>query len=178
MTRRPAAALAISVMLAACGGSPAASDPAVLAVDHAGFQLRVPDGWTAESTNNSEGQLQTVAFISNTPLELRCNGEGASRQCREPRSLKEGMLLVTWLAAFCPGCTPPAGEPIVVGGREASLVAGSTICGPLEPTDDETYFVAVTPQRLDAIVVCKRNAPADADAELREMLEHVEWRTP
>jgi hypothetical protein len=166
-----------AVLLAACGGEQA-SEPPKLAVDYAGFRLTVPDGWSAEATNNSEGQLQTVAFLSNLPLELRCTGEGASRHCREPTSLAEGSLLVTWLAGFCPACRPPVGEPIVVGGREASLVDGSTICEPLEPTDDETYFVAVTPQRLDAIVVCKHDPPAEADAALRDMLEHVEWSTP
>ena len=177
MRGRWALALVTAVMLAACGGAEA-SDPALLAVDYAGFKVRVPDGWSAEATNNSEGQLQTVAFISNLPLDLRCRGEGASRHCREPVVLAEGSLLVTWLAGFCPTCILPDGDAIVVGGREASLVDGSTICAPLEPTDDETYFVAVTPQRLDAIIVCKRDAPAEADAALRDMLEHVEWSTP
>jgi hypothetical protein len=177
MRRRWALATMAAMMLGACGG-PQASDPAMLSVDYAGFRLRVPDGWSAEATNNSEGQLQTVAFISNLPLDLRCRGQAAKRSCSRPTSLEEGSLLITWLAGFCPACSPPPGEPIVVGGREASLVDGSTICEPLEPTDDETYFVVVTPQRLDAIVVCKRDAPAEADATLRDMLEHVEWRTP
>ena len=89
-------------------------------------------------------------------------------------------MLVTWFAAFCAGsaCTPPVGQPLLVGGREASLVSGSTVCASLEPTEDETYFVAVTPQRLDAIVVCQRDAPEAADGALRDMLEHVDWRTP
>jgi hypothetical protein len=168
-----------AMVLAGCGGSQG-SEPAQLAIDHAGLQLTVPDGWSAEATNNIQGQLQTVAFLSNLPLGLKCSGEGAARHCRVPQKLKAGSMLVTWLAAFCAGtsCTPPTGEPFLVGGREASLVSESTFCEPLEPTDDETFFVAVTPQRLDAIVVCERDAPDAAGAALRQMLEHVEWRTP
>jgi hypothetical protein len=173
------ASILAAALLAACGGS-AATDPAVVSIDHAGFRLTVPEGWSAEPTNNIEGQLQTVAYLSNLPLRLRCSGSGAERHCREPKALAEGSLLVTWLAAFCAGssCTPPVGQPLLVGGREASLVSGSTVCASLEPTEDETYFVAVTPQRLDAIVVCKRDAPETADGALRDMLEHVDWRTP
>ena len=152
----------------------------MLSIEHAGFRLTMPDGWSAEPVNNVEGQLQTVAYLSNVPLDLECTGSGSARHCREPQELAEGSLLVTWLAAFCAGssCVPPPGQPILVGGREASLVHGSVVCAELEPTDEETYFVAVTPQRLDAIVVCKHDAPAEAEATLRDMLEHVDWRTP
>jgi len=173
------ASVLAAAVLVGCGG-PAGPAPDVLSIEHAGFQLTVPEGWSAEPANNIEGQLQTVAFLSNLPLDLECTGTGAQRHCREPQELAEGSMLVTWLAAFCAGssCTPPVGQPLLVGGREASLVSGSTVCASLEPTDDETYFVAVTPQRLDAIVVCKRDAPESADGALRDMLEHVDWRTP
>jgi hypothetical protein len=173
------AALLSAALLVACGG-PAAADPAVVSIEHAGFRLTVPEGWSVEPTNNIEGQLQTVAFLSNLPLDLTCSGSGAERHCREPQALAEGSMLVTWLAAFCAGitCTPPVGQPLLVGGREASLVSGSTVCASLEPTEDETHFVAVTPQRLDAIVVCKRDAPDSADGALRDLLEHVSWQTP
>lgn len=168
-----------TVLLIGCGG-PTASQATVLTIEHAGFRLTVPDGWSAQPANNLEGQLQTVAFLSNLPLDLQCTGTGAEQHCREPQELVEGSLLVTWLAAFCAGtsCTPPPGQPLLVGGREASLVRGSTVCAELEPTDEQTYFVAVSPQRLDAIVVCKRDAPESADRALRDMLEHVDWQTP
>ena len=179
---RPSPALAsvlVAALLIGCGGS-GGSAPELLRIEHAGFRLTLPDGWSAEPVNNIEGQLQTVAFLSNLPLDLECNGTGADRHCREPQELTEGSLLVTWLAAFCAGssCVPPPGQPILIGGREASLVSGSAVCAELEPTAEQTYFVAVTPQRLDAIVVCKRDAPESADTALRDMLEHVDWRTP
>jgi hypothetical protein len=176
---RHAGLLALAViLLAACGAPTDEPEPTILTVEHAGFRLTVPDGWSAEPTNNIAGQLQTVAFLSNLPLDLKCRGLGTTRECREPRSLEEGSLLVTWLASFCVSCSPPTGQPFLVGSREASLVSDSTLCQGLEPTDEETYFVVVTPQRLDAIVVCKRDAPDTADAALRAMLEHVEWSTP
>ena len=179
---RPSAWLAsvlTAALLIGCGG-PTASQATVLAIEHAGFRLTIPDGWSAQPANNLEGQLQIVAFLSNLPLDLQCTGTGAEQHCREPQELAEGSLIVTWFAAFCAGssCTPPPGQPLLVGGREASLVSGSMVCAELEPTDEETYFVAVSPQRLDAIVVCKRDAPESADGALHDLLEHVDWQTP
>jgi hypothetical protein len=172
--------LASAALLGACGGPPAEEATTTLTVEHAGFRLTVPDGWSAEATNNVEGPLQIVAYLSSLPLELECTGEGMTRHCRTPSSLADGSLLVTWLATFCAGssCTPPAGQPILVGGREASLVSDAVVCERFKPTEAETYFVAVTPQRLDAIAVCKRDAPDSADAALRDMLEHIDWLAP
>jgi hypothetical protein len=175
-----AALVLVATLVAACGATNSENQPTVLTVDHAGFQLTVPDGWSAQAANNIVGPLQTVAFLSSVDLDMKCTGSGTGRHCRVPRAIDDGSMLVTWLAAFCAGtsCTPPAGQPILVGGREASLVNDTDLCQPLEPTKEETFFVAVSPQRLDAIVVCERDAPAAAETALREMLEHVEWRTP
>jgi hypothetical protein len=172
--------LAITLLvLAGCSG-PDATRPAVLAVDHAGFRLPLPQGWYAETTNDAAGQVRVVALISNTPLAIDCVGSGAARHCSQPTTLADGTLLIWWLAAFCAGvhCTPPEGDALLVGGREASRLAGAAACDDLEATSSETYFVAVSPQRLDAIMVCQRDAPASARAELADMLEHVDWRTP
>jgi hypothetical protein len=169
----------VAMVLAGCGAG-SVNDGAVLSVDHAGFRVPVPDGWYAETTNDVAGQLRVVAFLSNEPLGLDCTGAGADRHCSHPTTLAEGTLVAWWFAASCAGvgCTPPEGEPLLVGGREASRISGSAICDDLGATSNVTYIVAVSPQRLDAIMVCGRNAPASASNELADLLEHVDWRTP
>jgi hypothetical protein len=167
------------VVLAGCGGAQL-TGAAVLAVEHAGFRVPLPDGWYAETTNEAAGQLRVVAFLSNEPLGVDCTGSGEARRCSHPATLGEGGVLAWWFAAFCAGvdCTPPEGDALLVGGREASRRAGSTVCNRLDATSGETYVVAVSPQRLDAIMVCERDAPASAREELADLLEHVDWRTP
>jgi hypothetical protein len=175
--KMPAAALAM-VVLAGCGG--AQGTGAVLAVEHAGFRVPVPDGWYAETTNDPVGQLRVVAFLSNEPMAVDCTGSGAARHCSHPATVVEGGLLAWWFAGTCAGvdCTPPEGDAVLVGGRAASRISGSAICEDLDATSGETYVVAVSPQRLDAIMVCQRGAPASAREQLTDMLEHVDWRTP
>jgi hypothetical protein len=177
--RTRAALATIVILLAGCGGQRGTGE-AVLVVEQAGFRVPMPDGWYAETTNEAAGQLRVVAFLSNEPLALDCSGAGAARRCNHPTTLVEGSLLAWWFAASCAGvdCTPPEGEAMLVGGREASRIAGTAICDELDATTGETYVVAVSPQRLDAIMVCGRNAPASALDELADILEHVDWRTP
>jgi hypothetical protein len=167
------------ILLAGCGGA-RVTGAGVLVVEHAGFRVPVPEGWYAETTDDAAGQLRVVAFLSNEPLALDCTGAGVTRRCSHPATLVEGSVLAWWFAALCAGldCTPPAGEPLLVGGREASRISGSAICDDLDATSGETYVVAVSPQRLDAIMVCGRNAPASAVDELADILQHVDWRTP
>jgi hypothetical protein len=169
----------VAMLLAGCGGA-RVTGGTVLVVEQAGFRVPLPDGWFAETTNDAAGQLRVVAFLSNEPLALECTGAGAARRCSHPAMLAEGSVLAWWFAASCAGtdCTPPEGEPLLVGGREASRISGSAICDDLDATSGETYVVAVSPQRLDAIVVCGRNAPPSALDELADTLEHVDWRTP
>jgi hypothetical protein len=170
----------VAALVGGCNAGNSGTEATVLTIDHAGFRLTVPDGWSAQATNNVEGPLQTVAFLSSVPLEIKCSGSGTSRHCREPRTIADGSLLVTWLAAYCAGtsCVPPPGQPLLIGGREASLVSDAQFCELYKPTKAEIYFVAVSPQRLDAVVVCEHDAPEAAEAALRQMLEHIEWRTP
>jgi hypothetical protein len=174
----PALAAAL-VVLSGCFG-PELSGAEVVTVEPAGFRLPLPQGWYAETTNDVAGQLRVAAFISNQPLGIDCLGSGTERHCTQPATLAEGGLLIWWLATFCAGvdCRPPTGDALLVGGREASRISGAPVCNDLEITSSETYIVAVSPQRLDAIMVCQRNAPASDRDELADMLEHVDWRTP
>jgi len=51
-------------------------------------------------------------------------------------------------------------------------------CGQIGQTDASAYLVSVSPQRLDTIVVCSRDASTATLRTLRAFLDAVEWRTP
>jgi len=65
-----------------------------------------------------------------------------------------------------------------VGDRQAAAVAAGSVCGTIGETESTAYVVSVSPQRLDALVICAR-APSDATrAALAELLAGIDWRTP
>jgi hypothetical protein len=167
-----------ALLLAAC------SQPSgnVLVAEGGGFRVPVPDGWDARATDPGEwADHRTVAILATQSLDPQCALAGSAGDCTTPlASLAEGELLVWWQSATCAGagCDPPDGERLPVGGRQASRVGGSHLCDSLGATHEEAYFVTVTPQRLDAIVVCDRRADEATLAQLADLLEHVTWRTP
>jgi hypothetical protein len=175
---RAAAAAALGLLLLGCG-PPTAN---VLELDRAGFRVTVPPDWDARGTDRSEwADGRTVALIASQPLEPQCRTSGSAQTCTAPvAALNEGGLLVWWLSENCAGagCEPPDGERLLVGGRPATRISGSHLCDALGVTSERAYLVTVTPQRLDAIVVCERNASEATQAQLRNLLEHVSWRTP
>jgi hypothetical protein len=175
---RAAIALVVAFMLVGC------SQPTgnVLEVGRAGFRVAVPPGWDARGTDRTEwADGRTVALFASQPLDPQCQTSGSAQTCTAPvASLIDGGLLVWWLSENCAGagCEPPDGERLLVGGRPAIRIDGSQLCDRLGATSERAYLVTVTPQRLDAIVVCERNASEATQAQLRDMLEHVSWRTP
>jgi hypothetical protein len=175
---RAATILALALLVAACSQPPGN----VLEVGRAGFRVTVPPGWDARGTDRGEwADGRTVALLANQPLDPQCRTSGSAQSCSAPlASLGEGALLVWWLSENCAGirCEPPDGERLLVGGRPATRIGGSHLCASLGATSERAYLVTVSPQRLDAIVVCERNASEATQAELRDMLEHVSWRTP
>jgi hypothetical protein len=177
----PAVVFLAIVVLGACG-APRQTDTEVLVADGVGFRVQIPDGWYAATVDATAWRGgQTLAFISSQPLPPECATDAAGRVCSAPMEvLDRGELLIWWLTARCAGvsCEPPDGERLLVGGRAASQVLGTGHCDELGATAETAYVVAVSPQRLDTIVVCQRDAPASAQAELRDLLDQVDWRTP
>ncbi|HET7520461.1 MAG TPA: hypothetical protein VFK61_02860 [Candidatus Limnocylindria bacterium] len=175
MSRRWLAAL---LVLAGC--LPAQSGPPLNVAD-GGFRLHVPEAWHAEVTDRALWPRGlTVVLVSTHPIEPVCE-PNANPPCVAPaRGLQDGQLLVWWRSAACAGaaCQPPEGAPLLVGGRAATRVEDISACAGLGATHGEAYFVTVSPQRLDGIVVCERDASEDARGAMRAMLETVEWRTP
>jgi hypothetical protein len=176
---RAAAALAVVALLAAC------SQPSgnVLAADRGGFRVAVPAGWEGRATEPADWlDHRTVAILASQPLDPQCvAGASGAGQCTAPlRMLNAGSMLVWWLSENCAGgsCALPDGEPLLVGGRQATQVGGSHLCDALGATSETAYVVVVTPQRLEAIVVCGRDPGDERTAQVRDLLEHVSWRVP
>lgn len=149
--------------------------------DGSGFRVRVPPGWRAEATEPGAWRGgQTIALISTQALDPQCDGPGVSN-CRTPvAALDEGSQLVWWVTANCAGaaCELPDGERLLIGGREARRMVSTGLCDELGATSEVAYVVAVSPQRLDAIVTCDNHAPASVQTQLRSLIDSVDWRTP
>ena len=165
--------------LTAC--APANEPNGTAAFDGNGFRLRVPDGWQALATDPGSWRGgQTIAFISNQALDPQCDGPGVGN-CHAPvEALDAGSQLVWWITTTCAGatCELPDGERLLVGGREARRIGDTDLCEPLGATAEVAYVVAVSPQRLDAIVACDNDADASVQAQLQSLIDSVEWRTP
>jgi hypothetical protein len=177
---RVAAGLCLAlVAVTACG--PAADAGNGSAFDGDGFRVRVPDGWHALATDPGSWRGgQTIALFSNQPLDPQCDGPGVSN-CRAPvEALDSGSQLVWWITATCAGasCELPDGERLLVGGREARRIGDTDLCAALEASSEVAYVVAVSPQRLDAIVACDNDAATSVQAQLRSLIDSVDWRTP
>jgi hypothetical protein len=174
--------VAISLWLIACGGSLPSGDR-TLSVDEAGFRLEVPAGWHAAAADRERWPgRQTVAYLSNQPMAPACSDDPAEPICTAPvETLRDGGLLMWWLTTTCagPACDPTGDDRLLIGGRPAvRAVDAYDFCDGLGATIEEDYLVAVSPQRVDLIVVCQRDADTGAVAQVHEVLERVDWRTP
>ena len=121
-----------------------------------------------------------AALISTQNLDPQCDGPGV-RNCRSPvAALADGSQLVWWVTTTCAGaaCELPDGERLLIGGREARRIERTGLCDGLGATSESAYVVTVSPQRLDAIVACDKDAPASVQAELQSLIDSVDWRTP
>jgi len=150
--------------------------------DADGLRFTVPSGWELRaSTMSPLGDSRRLFYLATQRLRDDCTGGATAQTCLLPvDELARGGVLVWWQATNCagPACSLPDGELTQVGGRPAVIVATAQGCGAIGQTDATTYLVSVSPQRLDAVVVCSRDATAAAREALRSLLDAVEWRTP
>ena len=148
-----AVACLMALVMAGCAATGDGAHGTTLEGD--GFRVRVPDGWQALAVDPDDWRGgQTIALISTQALDPQCDGPGVSN-CRTPvESLEDGSQLVWWVTTTCAGaaCELPDGEPLLIGGREARRIEDTGLCDDLAATAEAAYVVAVSPQRLDAIV--------------------------
>jgi len=177
---RPAgAALVLAAWLTAC--STGAPGPSGIRFEGDGMRFVAPPGWDVRTSIMVEdGPGSRVAYLANQPLHDDCTGD--PQVCPGPvDELRDDGILLIWLTTHCagPACVPPDGTPTTVGRRIASIadVPGSA-CPQVGQTEEAVYVVAVSPQRLDTIVVCARSPSVGTRATLRAFLDAVDWRTP
>jgi hypothetical protein len=181
MRARPAIALVALVLLVGCT-APAASGSGPAQWDADGVRFSIPDGWEVRaSTMKPVGDSRRLLYLATQPLRDDCSGSAGVQTCGLPiDQLLPGGVLLGWHTTTCagPACSLPDGDLTQVGGRAAVIVPAADGCGTIGQTAASAYLVSVSPQRLDAIVVCSRGATAAMLASLRAFLDGVEWRTP
>lgn len=180
---RLAAALigGLAIALSACA-APTSSGGGLERWDRDGVRFDVPAGWELlASTAATSGGSRRLLYLATQSMRNDCHTGADAQTCSLPiDQLEPGGILVWWHTTACagPACALPDGGLTQVGGRAATSVPPSDGCGQIGQTDASAYVVAVTPQRLDTIVVCSRDASAATLQALRAFLDAVEWRTP
>ncbi len=180
---RLAAALVggLAIVLSACA-VPTGSRGGLERWDREGVRFDVPAGWELlASTAAASGGSRRLLYLATQPMRDDCTTTAYAQTCSLPiDQLEPGGVLVWWHTTLCAGsaCSLPDGRFTQIGGRAAVAIPPADGCGQVGQTDPSAYLVAVSPQRLDTIVVCSRDPSAATLRELRAFLDAVEWRTP
>lgn len=169
----------LAALLAACAND-ASSGPAGVAFEGEGVRFTAPAGWHVEGTGAAAGGAHWLVYVATQEIHDRC-GASPSGSCLPPLDeLRSGGVLIAWYTRNCagPDCTLPDGGVTRVGGREAATTVGHDSCGTIGETEETDYHVAVSPQRIDTIVVCGREVSETTHQTVRLFLDAVVWRTP
>jgi hypothetical protein len=176
------AAMVCSALLVACAAAdrPVPDGPAFEADD---VHFVAPTGWQVQQPSGFQSQLnRTVVYLANQPLQSECRAEGQGLACDSPLAdgLRAGGMLVWWASRTCAAqlCDLPPGPLMQVGNRLGVHGPVDYGCDGAGYTERSAYFVTVTPQRVDVLLVCARD-PTDAMREaLLGFLDTIQWRVP
>jgi hypothetical protein len=179
---RVLAAVATCALLVACTAAdhPVPEGQAFEADD---LRFVAPTGWEVREPSGFQSQFnRTVVFLANQPLESECRVEGQGLACDSPLAdgLRAGGMLVWWVARVCAAqfCDLPPGTLMQVGNRLGEHGPVEYGCDGAGYTERSAYYVTVTPQRVDVLLVCARD-PTDATGEaLLGFLDGIQWRVP
>jgi hypothetical protein len=180
---RVLAAMATCALLVACTAAdhPVPGGQAFEADD---LRFVAPTGWEVRPPSGFQSQLnRTVVFLANQPLESECRTQGPGMvECDSPLAggLRAGGTLIWWVARACAAqfCDLPPGSLMQVGNRLGVHGPIDYGCDGAGYTERSAYYVTVTPQRVDVLLVCARN-PTDATREaLLGFLDTIQWRVP
>jgi hypothetical protein len=167
------------LILAACS-SPSRHASAGTQWDQQGVRFTAPAGWAVRTDGEDLPGATALAFISNQAIQ-DCSGDVDRPSCPPPiLKLEAGGVLIAWYEAHCvaAGCNLPAGDQVLVGGRVAVRYPGPGLCDPLAASDEEVVAVTVSPQRVDLIVTCSRDANGSVRAAVAALFDSIQWRTP
>lgn len=167
-------------ILTSCAGAQP-SGPQGIRFEGEGVRFSTPIGWHLQPTDAAVlGGGHWLVYLATQELHDQC-GADPSGPCPAPlEELAVGGVLIGWYTVNCAGpqCTLPVGELTRVGAREAAFVTSRDSCGGIGQTEEADYLVAVSPQRIDTIVICGRETSEATRQTIRAFLDGVVWRTP
>jgi hypothetical protein len=180
---RAGAALACVALLVACAPTIEHPVPAGPAFESDDIRFAAPTGWELVTSRSiSYGPGQILLYVANEPLRADCHNTDTEIVCQSPllEGLHTGGMLVTWVASTCVArsCELPPAPLIAIGNRQGVRVPNAGVCEGTGSTERSTYYVTVTPQRVDVLLTCARD-PSDATrSAFLGFLDAIQWRIP
>jgi hypothetical protein len=178
---RPGVGLGV-LLLVSCA-SAQHPEPGGPSFESADVRFVAPSGWEVQEPTAGSPDLDQIAvYLANQPLHDDCREVGTEISCGSPLSdgLEAGGMLVIWAGRSCIGqsCTLPSETLISVGNRQGVRTASDAGCEGTGFTERFAYYVTVTPQRVDILLVCARD-PSDATrSSFLGFLDAIQWRIP
>jgi hypothetical protein len=174
-------ALAFVVLLVACAQAAEHLAPAGSPFESDEVRFVAPTGWQMrQPPQNTDGAGGVLVYLATQPISREC-GLGQP-SCSNPLDdqLAPGGMLVTWVTRHCAGqtCDLPDAPLIAIGNRQGVMVPVAAGCESTAFSERAAYFVTVTPQRVDILLVCARHPSGSTRSALAGFLDAIQWRVP
>ncbi len=176
------AGVVCSALLVACAAAdhPVPYGPSFEADD---VRFVAPSGWQVRQPSGPQSHFnRTVVYLANQLLQSECHAQGQELACDSPLAdgLRAGGMLVAWAARACAAqlCDIPPETLIQVGNRLGVHAPSDDGCKGTGFTERSAYYITVSPQRVDVLLICARD-PTDATREaFLGFLDTIQWRVP
>ena len=178
---RTAVWLAGVYLLVACAPNIEHPVPAGPAFESGDVRFVAPTGWELrEAARPTNGPGGLIVFLANQPLRDGCGLAEASCTAPLDDELRPGGMLVIWATRLCAAqlCNLPSAPLRAIGNRQGVMAPADVGCEAMPFTERSAYYVTVTPQRVDILLVCARD-PSDATrSAFLGFLDAIRWRIP
>ena len=178
---RISAGLVCVALLVACAPSIEHPVPAGPAFESDEVRFVAPTGWQLrEAARPTNGTANFFVFLANQPLRDQCGLAEASCTAPLVDELQPGGMLVIWATRLCAAqfCNLPSAPLRSIGNRQGVMSQPDSGCEDMVFTERSVYYVTVTPQRVDILLVCARD-PSDATRSgFLGFLDAIRWRIP
>lgn len=176
---RAGVGLACVALLVACAPSRHAT-PGGSAFESDEVRFVAPIGWEMRQPPLTDAAGAILVYLATQPLSGECGlGE---QSCSNPLDdqLQPGGILVIWATRSCAAqsCDLPEARLIAIGNRQGVMVPVEAGCESTAFTERTAYFVTVTPQRVDILLVCARHPSGSTRSALLGFLDAIQWRVP
>lgn len=176
---RRASVLAVVALLAACAPSGHAT-PAGSPFESDEVRFVAPTGWEMRQPPLTDAAGAILVYLATQPISGECGLREQS--CPNPLDdqLQPGGMLVTWATRSCAArsCDLPEAPLIAIGNRQGVMVPVEAGCESTAFTERTAYFVTVTPQRVDILLVCARHPSGSTRSAFLGFLDAIQWRVP